>query len=135
MSPKYYGHTVTNLIQLHHSYKPHDIQIVNNQKITQQDMHYNNQKITQQDMHYNNQKITQQDMQYNNQKITQQDMHYNNQKSEITKRPKPITGTSLERITYSWVSCDVIISLGVNSKSMHSHQREIVFHCMCWPCV
>ena len=31
----------------------------------------------------------------------------------------------------SWVSRDVIISLGVNSKSMHSHRREIVFHCMC----
>ena len=37
--------------------------------------------------------------------------------------------------SYSWVSRDVIISLGVNSKSMHSHRREIVFHCMCWPCV
>ena len=37
--------------------------------------------------------------------------------------------------TYSWVSRDVIISLGVNSKLMHSHRREIVFHCMCWPCV
>ena len=36
---------------------------------------------------------------------------------------------------YSWVSRDVIISLGINSKSMHSHRREIVFHCMCWPCV
>ena len=24
---------------------------------------------------------------------------------------------------------------GANSKSMHSHRREIVFHCMCWPCV
>ena len=35
---------------------------------------------------------------------------------------------------YSRVSRDVIISLGVNSKSMHSH-REMVFHCMCWPCV
>ena len=33
----------------------------------------------------------------------------------------------------SWVSRDVIISLGV--KSMHSHRREIVFHCTCWPCV
>ena len=33
--------------------------------------------------------------------------------------------------TYSWVSRDVIISLGVNSKSMHSNRREIVFHCMC----
>ena len=32
---------------------------------------------------------------------------------------------------YSWVSRDVIILLGVNSKSMHSHLREIVFHCMC----
>ena len=32
---------------------------------------------------------------------------------------------------YSWVSRDVIISLGVNSKSTHSHRREIVFHCMC----
>ena len=36
---------------------------------------------------------------------------------------------------YSWVSRDVIILLGVNSKSMHSDLREIVFHCMCWPCV
>ena len=36
---------------------------------------------------------------------------------------------------YSWVSRDVIISLGVNSKSMHSYRREIVFHCMCWLCV
>ena len=24
---------------------------------------------------------------------------------------------------------------GVNSKSMHSHRRKIVFYCMCWPCV
>ena len=31
----------------------------------------------------------------------------------------------------SWVSRDVIISLGVNSKSMLSHRRDIVFHCMC----
>ena len=31
---------------------------------------------------------------------------------------------------YSWVSRDVAISLGVNSKSMHSHRREIVFHSM-----
>ena len=36
---------------------------------------------------------------------------------------------------YSWISRDVIISLGVNSKSMHSHRREIVFHCVCRPCV
>ena len=34
-------------------------------------------------------------------------------------------------IVYSWVSSDVIIPLGVNSKSMYSYRREIVFHCMC----
>ena len=39
------------------------------------------------------------------------------------------------RVFNSWVSRDVIISLGVNSKSMHSHRREIVFYIMCWPCV
>ena len=27
------------------------------------------------------------------------------------------------------------ISLGVNSKSIHSHRRQIVFYCRCWPCV
>ena len=31
------------------------------------------------------------------------------------------------KYAYSWVSRDVIISLGVNSKSMHSHRTEIVF--------
>ena len=35
----------------------------------------------------------------------------------------------------SWVSRDVIISLGVNSKSMHRHRKEIVSHRMCWSCV
>ena len=39
------------------------------------------------------------------------------------------------RVFNSWVSRDVIISLGVNSKSMHSHRRDIVFYSMCWPCV
>ena len=39
--------------------------------------------------------------------------------------------TDIDTLSYSWVSRDVIISLGVNSKSMHSHRREIVFHCMC----
>ena len=34
-------------------------------------------------------------------------------------------------IVNSWVSRDVIISLEVNTKSMHSHRGEIVFHCMC----
>ena len=41
------------------------------------------------------------------------------------------TNTNTNINDNSWVSRDVIISLGVNSKSMHSHRREIVFHCMC----
>ena len=38
---------------------------------------------------------------------------------------------NVSQVRYPWVSRDVIISLGVNSISMHSHRREIVFHCMC----
>ena len=37
-----------------------------------------------------------------------------------------------DRGAYSWVSRDVINFLGINSKSIHSHWKEILFHCMCW---
>ena len=43
---------------------------------------------------------------------------------------KPRTNRYINRVfasPYSWVSRDVITSLGVNSKSMHSHRREIIF--------
>jgi hypothetical protein len=36
---------------------------------------------------------------------------------------------------YSWSSYDVINLTGANSKSRHSHQSELIVHCMCWPCV
>ena len=41
--------------------------------------------------------------------------------------PSAHWGLSTPLRAYSWVSRGVIISLGVNSKSMHGHRREIVF--------
>ena len=41
----------------------------------------------------------------------------------------------IAKFVYSWVSRDVINFTGVNSKLIHSHRREITFHCMCWPFV
>jgi hypothetical protein len=54
---------------------------------------------------------------------------------EITFALKPVAAKKIILI-YSWVSYDVINLTGVNSKSRHSHQSELIVHsCMCWPCV
>ena len=37
--------------------------------------------------------------------------------------------------TVLWFHVTSWISLEVNSKSIHSHRRKIVFYCRCWPCV
>ena len=49
----------------------------------------------------------------------------------LTMLARDILLLTLFIVVNSWVSRDVIISLGVNTKSMHSHRGEIVFHCMC----
>ena len=41
--------------------------------------------------------------------------------------------TDFLKVSYSWVSCDVINFSGVNSKSRHRHGSELNVHCMCWP--